>query len=147
MRYLAADTSYASRTVRSRGFQGRGHMRALTGAVIGSAVTAVVLGGFALARYEASAGAQDAACSTSFGYVRWITFYVQSDNAFQASITAQDAYNAAKDAGAPGLAADLRTLAHDGDAWTDARTAAVRANVVSDLKQVYNDCGQTYTGS
>ena len=121
-------------------------MRALTGAVIGSAVTAVVLGGFALARYEASAGAQDTACSKSLGYVSWIPVYLQSDNALQAGITAEGAYNASKDAGAPGLTADLRTLAHDGDAWADARTAAVRANFVSDLKQVYNDCGQTYTG-
>ena len=56
-------------------------MRALTGAVIGSAVTAVVLGGFALARYEASAGAQDAACSKSLGYVSWIPVYLQTTTA------------------------------------------------------------------
>jgi hypothetical protein len=67
-------------------------MRGLTGALIGSAATAVVLiGGFALARYQSSAAAQDAACTRSLGYVQWIPTFVESNNASQAATTADDA--------------------------------------------------------
>ena len=121
-------------------------MRGLTGAVIGSAATAVVfIGGFALAHYESSAAAQAAACGRSLGYVQWIPYYVESNNAFQVTTTADDAYNTAKDGGAPGLTADLRTLVDAGSAWTGTRTAAAQAKIISDVKKVYGDCGRPYS--
>jgi hypothetical protein len=121
-------------------------MRGLTGAVIGSAATAVVLiGGFAFAHYESTGAAQAAACSRSLGYVQWIPYYVESNNAFQAATFADDAYKTAQDGGAPGLTADLRTLTGAGSAWTGTRTAAVQARIISDVKKVYSDCGRPYT--
>jgi hypothetical protein len=121
-------------------------MRGLTGAVIGSAATAAVLiGGFALAHYQSTAAAQAAACSRSLGYVQWTPHYAESNNAFQVNVTADDAYNTAQDGGAPGLSTDLRTLMGAGSAWTGTRTAAVQAEIISDVKKVYSDCGRPYT--
>ena len=121
-------------------------MRGLTGAVIGSAATAVVLiGGFAIVHYESSAAAQDAACGRSLGYVQWIPHYVESNNAFAVTTTAVDASKMAQDGGAPGLTADLLTLVDAGSAWTVTRTPAVQAEIMSDVKKVYGDCGRPYS--